>query len=687
MKLSFQSWIYFSFFLISNVLLSYFPLSLTLQIWIFTFGVLIPFGAALWIILEKRRKEPSPATHSTPVLIDIPNDSTPPMGLWIVFILLILFTRLYRLTSIPFWPVGDEGIYSTIALSTMKKWNWTLLLTQGRMDPLLIWFMGLFFRIDSPSLVSLRLFTTIFSIATALLSYFCVRPYLPRSTAFIFCWLSAFSFWEFSLMRFSTHQVLILFFEILGLGSLGYYLKSKKPICQQLWMTALICCNILGFYSYINWSVIWFFMLLVLIIFSFQKPSIQKTILYFFLITVLSILPLVLARLAPSGLSYINAIFDISNIFSSFFRYLKNIFYDCKTCYPYAPDWGGMFDPVTSSLILIGVLYSFKKLGKKLLCLLGFGLFICLLPGVLTNYVELHRITPSLPFWMLLAALGTESLFSKEYPHRIWPWFAILGILSLGINVFNFVGPYCDLKRAIPERQWRVVEYEDAYRLLKHQSEETGPLYVFLEFYSDYSDKTINLAVYPFNCIENPALKNVAPRFAAIMADVNYTPFFVKNFPDLKMKILKTDNYTNNAQSPYGMFIVPVSQISPSILKNWIAADRIYRTTDRILLNKTSVDTWSQLYESTSQIQNLCNNDPFLTAVYWEKYGYLKFYDGDYQAASTAYKTAVKKGIPAAQLYYGLGVCLKKMNKDQEANKAFQKANLISNEISNRVHN
>jgi len=168
---------------------------------------------------------------------------------------------------------------------------------------------------------------------------------------------------------------------------------------------------------------------------------------------------------------------------------------------------------------------------------------------------------------------------------------------------------------------------------------------------------------------------------------VNYTPFFVKNFPDLKMKILKTDNYTNNAQSPYGMFIVPVSQISPSILKNWIAADRIYRTTDRILLNKTSVDTWSQLYESTSQIQNLCNNDPFLTAVYWEKYGYLKFYDGDYQAASTAYKTAVKKGIPAAQLYYGLGVCLKKMNKDQEANKAFQKANLISNEISNRVHN
>lgn len=681
MKLTFHSWVYFSFFLISGTLLSYFPLSLAARLWIFALGVLIPFSTAFWIILEKRLKEP-PIFFSTSTLIEKTDEPAPSLGLWFIFILLVLFTRFYQLDSIPSWPIGDEGIISTLAMSLRNQWNWTLLWTPARMEPLLIWLLGLFYRIDSPSLFSLRLFTALFSITTAFIAYFCARPFLSRMTSFIFSWFFAFSFWSFSFMRLCTPEDLIPFFEILNLGCLGYFLKSEKNEKQWLWMSALIIINILGFYSYINWIIVWFITLLVFIFLSFQKPYLIKKYSSFFLLTSLSTLPLVLSRFTPGGLTYIKSSLAIINFSHSFFDYLYNLFYDSRLSYPYGPDWGGMFDPVTGSLILIGILYSIKNLERNLFYFFGFCLFICLLPGVLTNYVELHRVTPSLPFWMLLAALGIQGLVTENIVRNKILCFAILGILSLGINVYNFVGPYCDIKRALPIRQWRAVEYGDAYKILKHQSEETGPLYVFSEFNSDYDDKTINTAVYPFDSLQNPALNNVLPQLAAIIVDVNYAPFLIKNYPGIRMKILRTDKTGTDTRPPFGLFIIPVCQIPSSVLKNWIIADKIYRSTN---MTKTSANTWSQLYEHCSYIDVLNNTDPFITAVYWEKYGILNFYDGDYLSAAKAYQTAIQQGIPATQLYYGLGICLKNLNQNQEAEKAFRNATILSKETSTHI--
>src|ERR1700679_36188 len=343
MKLYFRPWIYFCFFLISNTLLSYLPLAFEKKLWILAFGLLIPFLIAFWIILEKRFKEPSPEYVPIPTLITISKDPAPPFSLWLIFIAFVLLTRLYKLDSIPSWLIGDEGQFATMAISVMNKWDWTLLWPPGRMEPLLIWLMGPFFRITPPSLTSLRLFTAIISITTVLLTYSCIRPFLPRSTSFIFAWFFAFSFWEFTFMRFCTPEDLINLFMILNLGCLGYFLKSKKPIYQQLWMTALIGCNIFGFYSYINWVVIWFFVLFSLILLSFQQPDIKKSTFYFFLITTISILPLVFARLSPGGVTYLKSSMENVNFLDSIFSYFKNIFYDSKNSYPYAPDWGGMF--------------------------------------------------------------------------------------------------------------------------------------------------------------------------------------------------------------------------------------------------------------------------------------------------------------------------------------------------------
>jgi 4-amino-4-deoxy-L-arabinose transferase-like glycosyltransferase len=160
-------------------------------------GVILPFIFALWLILENRLKKS--LSPSILILTTVKNSSNEkiPLALWFFFGFLVFFTRFYKLTSIPSWPTNDEGIFATMALELLKKWNWSILWGEVRFEPFLIWGLGGFFKIIPPSLLSLRLFPAFVSIVTILLSYWASRQYFSKRTSFIFCWIFAFSFWEF----------------------------------------------------------------------------------------------------------------------------------------------------------------------------------------------------------------------------------------------------------------------------------------------------------------------------------------------------------------------------------------------------------------------------------------------------------------------------------------------------------
>jgi hypothetical protein len=311
--------------------------------------------------------------------------------------------------------------------------------------------------------------------------------------------------------------------------------------------------------------------------------------------------------------------------------------------------------------------------GGIMLCLLGAAL-----PGILTNSVELYRVLLTFPLFTILAAMGAYGLMAEEC--RNWRlmlvFLLMVGSMSLDIN--NFANHYCNTRIIPPDRQWRNVEYFDAYNILRDFSRKEGPLYIFSTFNTDYDNKTLDFTCIPFDALHNPSLSRARPRWVALIINIQYKPYFIKNFHVLRFKVLNTDKKKLTDPKPFGLFLIPTSQFKGPMLANWMKADEIYREVDFQVNNKKVSDLWAGFLSANSTLGDQYTEDPFLTAVYWEKMGFFKFLDGYFIQATEAYRNAIQNGIPASQLYYDLGFCLQLQNKMNESRKCFGKASLLS---------
>ncbi len=679
LQIPFHAPIYFGIFLVSGFLLSYTTLPLQAKLWIGILGVMLPFLAALWTVLEKRLKSSSSTTFSHDSFsIDVPGPS-PPLWLWFLFGFFLFFTRFYQLTGIPSWPLCDEGIFSILAMGLMKKWHWNLLWTSGKNEPLLIWSMGFFFRFVKPSLFALRLYPTLLSIVTAFLAFWSIRRFSSPYFSFIFLCFITFSFWEFSLMRFCTPEDLIPIFHLLSLGLLGGFLRARSEAARWRWLLGLCVSNAFGFYSYVNWVAVWFFITLALGIYALKNGKKGKMFFGFFqLVELVLILPLLIARLQLGGLTYLRNIWIGFFSIQSYFTYIIGLFWNSKNSFPFAPNFGGMFDPVTGSLIMIGTVHAFEKIGNALLGFLSLVLFVSMLPGITTSGLELHRVTPSLPLWMLLAGFGAQCLLSRLSGKKIWFGLGGLVLVSLSLNFYNFTGPYCDITRVLSVRQWRSVQYYSAYQIINKLQKESGPLYIFSEFNPDYDNKTLDIASYPFDVLQNPSLYGETPQWAVLILNAQYAPYLGACFPGMKFEVLKTDKTSPNDPPPFGIFLIPVSQMTPTLLNRWIRSDRIHRQINLEIKNKNPLDSWRIYSERLDPLKDIAKDDRFLTAVYWEKFACFKFWGGDYAAAVDAYHQAIQQGYSFAHLYYGKGICLQAMGRSEESKRALQIARILS---------
>ncbi len=672
-QIPFHPWVYFFIFLAANLLLSYAPLPLRSKLWIGVLGVFLPFVIGFQTVFKERRSQ---LKHS-PNFSAENRDFIQPW-LWIPFITLLFLTRFYHLTSLPFWPISDEGINGFLGMELARQWNWRLLYSEVQVEPLGFWLLGLYFKVIDPSFFSLRLFPTLVSLATVFAAYWAARQYFSRSLAFLFAWLCAFSFWEFTLARLCIPVIWPPLLECLCLGLLGLWLKSKDSMVKWRSLTALILLSGAGFYIWTIWAGIWLGLTLILALQIFlEKKGDKKHFFIFCGTTFLLILPLLIARLSGGGTTHIREVFSFS-IFKSFALYGTGVFWNGFFSFPFGSNWGGFFNPILDSLIFLGIIFLLRELSRRLLGTFMACLFLAALPGLLTSNVELYRILLTLPLLTLLAAIGAHGLMA--YRPRLLHTAGILFLVaaSFFLDVHNYISHYCDISLVPAGRQWRNVGYHHVYQILKTLYRQSGPFYVFSEFNNDYDNKTLNVACYPFDAVQNPALSASHPQWAVVIVNFQYAPYLIQNFPGLRFKLLKTDRIGPADSKPFGIFMIPTSQIPPARLDQWIQTDHIYREIDFEIKNKTTVETWAGFLESFSSLGNQSKGDRFLTAVYWEKMGFFKFLDAHVVQASEAYQNAISQGIPAAQLYYNLGVCLKIMNQGEEADKNFEKAQSLS---------
>jgi hypothetical protein len=636
----FNPWVYFSVFLFSNTILSFIPLDLTVKLIVIVLGLLTPWALGLITVSQK------PIVN----LNSLDNHKIS-IWLWMTALFLFLGSRFYHLTALPFWPIPDEGLISFLAMGQNAQWHGNPLFGESRIESLVLWLIGFLFKFEQPSLFAMRLFPALISVITLGITYWAVRQYKSQWFSFLFVCLFGFSFFEWTLSRGISSAALVILLLSASFGFLG---KIRKEPTSSFWFAALILCCGLGFYAFTSWPISCLSVGLCLFCFlsgSFQQ-KIKKTGL-FFILTLLLSLPLISARLAPGGMAHIQGTLHHFSPLQSYGLYFSGVFWNGLFSFPFGPIWGGYLNPFYDALAFLGTLEILKRNGSRILIGVLIFMFLFLTPGGISGGGEMHRVIPVLVLLSLVVVCGLQGLLDDLKLRKII-LVSLLVLLSFSFDLFHFAYRYCDPRFAPPGRQWRSVEYFNAYQTLKQLSEQNGPIDVFTEWNPDYDDKTLSVAVYPFNALDNPKLSQDRVLWISFLVDMDYTPFLKKQFPHVKSCLLNPNLHPNDPHHLLGLFLIPTKDISPSVLSQWIKAHQKCEQIAFSIKNKNPSDRWAVYEKNFSDLAIEQTYDRFLTSILWERAASFPLMDGNFQSTALDIQKAIQNGYPVPHLRQNL---------------------------------
>jgi hypothetical protein len=639
-----RPWLFFFLFCASNALLAYGHCSLTLKLFIVFYGLLLPFGLLVWSQTENRK-----------ILSETGLLSPPNWVFWLVLILVLLFTRFYRIDSNPLWPIKDVGYFDIFGLSLWQKWDWRLLWGECQSEPLYAWGLGLFFKLTDPSGFSSRIFPALLSILTLGFAYGAARQYWDRGFSFLFLGFFMLSFANWSFSRTGIVGITLWPVEFLALGLLAWVLghSFRSPLRESAAWGILGAVSGLGFYSYASWPVVFLAVACALFWKTFQTPSKFPSFFSFLLGTCAVALPMGLAHLGQKGIQHYQEEFLQIPLSQGLPAYLKLLFWNGEGNQPDGPAWGGMFNPVESGLMAVGLARlaaGWKSAFSKWFFLSG-ALF--LLPGILSNIIGRCHVIQLLPLLMIPLMAGIAFLLSRVSSARRW-WIAVMLIsASAALNAYHWWGPYQDWK-SIPagKSDWISGEYASAYDFLKKTSDKEGPGYLFTRFHLDTVNGTLSFFCFPFNALENPKMNSITPGWAALVADKYYVPFLQKRFPRSRWYLLKNDDLPNDMNLALGY--LPMDSQSQADWNRWKAANEASRDLDLAMRKDSPTVTNKKFREQLLKQYPLFSGDPFLRDYYWEMMNRMDAVLKDDSVAVQDIEIAIKDGYPAAHLYYTL---------------------------------
>jgi tetratricopeptide (TPR) repeat protein len=471
---------------------------------------------------------------------------------------------------------------------------------------------------------------------------------------------------------------------MLIIGLLWRLSQTTEPENKLKWFYPLAVLTGAGFYLEIYWPAVAATVVISVLIFAIIKKGIWlKYATLLILLVAIIALPMAEARLKPPGILPIANNFHLSSIPRSFVIYFSGIFWHGFNSVPYGPNWGGFLNPVAASLFFLGFISLFSKTSFHFLkYYILFSLILFLLPGALSSSIDLLRINALLPIIVLLEIMGMESLLSSRFRKILFPQIVIFMFLSLSVllDTYHFLGPYSDINKIPLNRQWRNLSYENAYHILKNESNLMGSLYLFSEFNMDYDNKTLNVACYPFDALQNQKLDRSKTAFAALLVKMDYAPNLLSAFPGTQINVLPT-GATNDDVLQMGLFLIPIQQISEKTIQDLAKADEICREINLQIKNKNPNKRWDIFVDKFKENKNIFKTDAFLRTIFWEKVAFFYYLSSDFRKASEAYEMSMRQGLEVGHLYQNYGLCLKLIGENQKAEKAFKKAREISSRL------
>ena len=669
----YHPWFFFILFALGHSLLAYFPLPAPTKLAVFFGFLFFPFGIAWAILWDENKKRPHGKKGGPGDFLSHEEIFKPPSWLVLLFLVLLALSRWVRLTTVPFWLVGDEGIEGSFGLQCMNHWDGRLLWGEAQIEPLFVWFLGLGFRLFQPSLGLLRGLPALLSVVSVLGAYLALRFFFNRAFSLVYSILLAFNFWFFLYARLCLTEDLVFPFEALALGLWGLYRRTPSRAGQKGLLLALGLVAGLGFYSYTAWAALACWLSLVLFWEVGAKAGKPRDLAFYLVPLALVLVPLVRARATPDGISYLQSLFSPGHSFPSLGRYVAGLFWYGFGTVPYGPAWGGLLNSLEGALVGVGLLGLFQKRRFIFLSWLLLAFLVGLLPGALAQGMDMNRICALLPAALLACALGTVFLLAELPKPLRGPAFLALAGISAALNFHHFTGPYLDAKNFPPDKKaWRVVEYAKAYDLLKSRSASEGPLYVLNDFNLDYDNKTLDLACYPFDAFQNPSLPREKVRSVALLTDIYYAPFLHERFPESQWFWLKPD--ADLYQSNFVLGFIPLGGIPAPTLQAWWGASEDFHQVNLESKDKTPGQEWLEINRHLLAKVGDFEADPFLQSLFWERVAMYYTTEGHCREAAAAYRRAVQKGYPARHLFYNMGMALDCAGEASQARQAVERA-------------
>jgi len=665
-SIPFHPWVLFGIFFVSNTLLAYFPLSLSLKCWIGAFGLLIPFLLTLW----DSAKSPSFDGGAGPIESHPFHDEFLPAA-WFRWTLplaiLALVFRFWNLTTLSVWPLCDEAMYGSISQRLMEgeplRWSYGY----NSIAPMTFGGLALFFKVLGVSMRTLWLFPAVLSVAALFFYGWAARNCFSKSFAFLFLIAVGLSFWPIFIGRFALFGILLFLWEGISLGLFILFLKKPQGSPVRLEAIGLGLAVGTGFYIYHTWFPVALALGLAMALACLQKTRKDFTSFFSFSITAGGVfVPLAwnLGRSMDWTFIKVLWVFQGTHDLSFVQALLKNLsayFWGPGplALFTYNPLWGGFLNPVTASFFFLGLVECARFRTRAWTWILFLGAVILWLPQALSRGQEYMRAVQLIPVFLVLLALGARRLVVQPPWKHFRPGLLALALLgiSVGCDSYHLFGAYHHYWTVLHDTGFtnKSLERQRAFQLFDNTQRQWGPGLILGDLMDDIHDQSLGLAAWEFNALENPKVSASRVPWAGILCNVHYRDYLARLFPKAQWTWLASDVLRENGGLMAG--IIPLEPGDLPTLQRWARAEKAMHVFAGDILNAEHSPVYSKdLSAKLEKFYPLFQGDPFLESSYWEKQAQNAFLCQQYADMVLPLQNAIRLGVPEAHLYNRLGV-------------------------------
>jgi len=418
-------------------------------------------------------------------------------------IVLGIFLRFYQLDEIPFGVYPDEAANGTNANQVAEGENFQVFFEDnGGREGLYVYLVAGVFKLFGSSVWSLHATSALIGIFTLILFYFLAKELFGRKIGLVALFLFSISTWHLTFSRDGFRGILV---PLILVGLLYFLIKAYRNHKTRYWVLSGIFLG-LGIYTYIAFRMVPLILLLLFLYYYlvqknpfWRQKTFKKGIVIFLISTFIIAMPFLVHSIfhpedflgRAGGVSIFNPdLWEGGFIKTAFTSTVKTLgMFNFTGDYNWRHNLVGMpmLNFWVGILFLWGILITIVNFKKTRYFLILTGLFVMLLPSILTAEGVPHalRAIGVLPFIYLIAALPFKYFFKTKKS------FAKILIFALGI-VFLATITYDNYRRyfvTYAEKEEVYSEFRSDLRELgKHLNSHTykNPI-ILIDNYSDQS--------------------------------------------------------------------------------------------------------------------------------------------------------------------------------------------------------